>query len=145
MNKLLMPLLMILTPVLIVLLQFGFLFLLMGLLPTVVAYFIDHDKGKPLFKTVGACNLAAMLPTLLPMLQAGIRFKHYDHASLISNPNVWLVVYCGAAAGWCIIYLSRFVARFIVTLVYEYSVNSLEHQQKYLLEEWGQEIKHPPM
>ena len=54
---------------------------------------------------------------------------------------VWLLVYSGAAAGWCLIYLCRFIARFIVTLMYEYNTSSLENMQKRLVEEWGQEIK----
>jgi hypothetical protein len=41
-------------------------------------------------------------------------------------------------------FLCKYIARFIVTLSYEYQVTSLEALQKNLVEEWGQQIKHPP-
>lgn len=144
MAKAFLPLMLIVGAALVVLLQFGFIFLLLALLPSVVAFYIDHDAGKPTFKTVFACNLAATLPSLAPMLDAGIKFRHYDTSLTLSNPSTWLIVYSGAAAGWCLIYLCRYVARFTVMLLYEYNISMLEGQQKRLIEEWGQQIKHPP-
>ncbi len=70
MSKAIMPLLLIISVMLIVLLQFGFIFLLLALLPSLVALFIDRDAGKPTFKIVLACNFAATLPSLVPMLEA---------------------------------------------------------------------------
>jgi hypothetical protein len=40
--------------------------------------------------------------------------------------------------------LCRFIARFTVTMLYEYNITMLEGQQKRLVEEWGPQIKHPP-
>jgi cell division protein FtsW (lipid II flippase) len=143
-SKAFLPLFLVVGCGMIVLLRFGFIFLLLALLPTVVAYYIDRERRRPAFKTVGACNLAATLPTLAPMIRAGIAMKQYDISSVLHDATVWLFVYTGAALGWCLVFLCRFVARFIVTLSYEYNINSLEHTQKRLVEEWGQQIKHPP-
>jgi len=144
MSKAFLPLLLVVGAAMIILLQFGFIFLLLALLPSVVAFYIDRDVGKPAFKTVLSCNLAATLPSLVPMLDAGIRMRHYDTSAVLSNPSTWLIVYSGAAAGWCLIYLCRYIARFTVMLFYEYNIAMLEGQQKRLIEEWGQQIKHPP-
>lgn len=148
MAKAALPLLMIVSIALIVLLQFGFIFLLLALLPSVVAFYVDTAPGKPAFKTVLACNLAATLPSLMPMLmpmlEAGIKFRHYDTSTTLGNASTWLLVYSGAAAGWCLIYLCRYIARFTVMLFYEYNIATLEGQQKRLIDEWGQQIKHPP-
>ncbi|MDE3060226.1 MAG: hypothetical protein KGJ06_04380 [Pseudomonadota bacterium] len=144
MQKLFFPVALILSAVLIVLLQFGFIFMLLGLLPSLVAFYIDHDPTKASFKTVLASNFAAMLPSLTPMLQAGIHFKHYDVSAIVGDPGVWLLIYSGAAAGWCLIYLCRFIAHFLITLTYEYNILNLERQQKELAEEWGQQITGQP-
>jgi hypothetical protein len=143
-HKLLMPVLMVVGAALVIMLQFGFIFLLLALLPTVVAYYIDRDDGKPTFKVVMACNIAATLPSLTPMLQSTLNMKHVEVAGIMGNPAVWLYVYGGAAAGWCLIYLCRFIARFIVTLQYEYNIASLERLQRYLVDEWGSKVKAPP-
>ncbi len=71
--------------------------------------------------------------------------KHYDVGPLMADPMVWLMVYSGAAAGWCLIYLCRFIARFFVTILYEYNIAALEAHQKQMLDEWGQQIKQPTL
>ena len=146
MSKAFLPLLIVFCGAMIVLLQFGFIFLLLALLPSVVAYYYDinRDPYKSTFKTVFCCNLAATLPSLVPMLEAGIKLRRYDTSTILNDWNNWLIVYSGAAAGWCLIVLCRYVARFSVTLFNEYNIAMLENQQQRLIEEWGQQIKHPP-
>jgi hypothetical protein len=144
MAKALMPILAIICLALVVFLQFGFIFLMLALAPSLVAFFIDREPGKPTFKVVIACNLAATMPSLAPMLQATMHAKHYDVSTVMSDPTVWLFVLSGAAAGWCLIYLCRFIGRFIYTLVYEYNIATLENVQKHLVEEWGQQVRQPP-
>lgn len=143
-SKAAVPVLILVSIALIVLLQLGFIFLLLALLPSVAAYFIDTNAGKPLFKTVLSCNFAATLPSLAPMIRASIHLHHYDVAPILQDPLIWLFVYSGAAAGWGLIFLCRFIARFIVTIMYEYSITSLENLQRHLVEEWGPQIKQPP-
>ncbi len=143
-SKAFLPLILVIVCGLIVLLRFGFIFLLLALLPTFVAYYVDRSKGRPAFKVVAACNIAAVLPVIEPMIKAGLKFKHYDVSSVLHDPSTWLFVYTGAAIGWCLIYLCRFIARFVVTVAYEYNINALEHMQKRLVEEWGHQIKQPP-
>jgi hypothetical protein len=126
---------------LIILLQFGFVFLLLALLPAIMAFFVDHHPGRPVFKTVLTTNFAATLPYLVPMLLTGLHFKYNDISAVITSPRIWLVVYGGAAAGWCLVYLCSFIARFLLIITYEYKTIALERFQKKLLDEWGQQIK----
>lgn len=122
----------------ILLLRSGFIFLLLAMLPAVMAYYMDHTEDKSMFKTVLACNFAATLPTLMPMLQSS---KHYDIGNVMSTPMVWLFVYGGAAAGWCLIFLCRLVSRLFIVLIYEYKIAALERVQKKLVDEWGIQIQ----
>jgi len=145
MGKAIGPVFIVMSVGLVVLLQFGFIFLMLAMLPSCVAFFIDRDKGRPTFKTVTACNFAAIVPSAAPMFQAAMHLRHYDVSVLMGDPSVWLFILSGAGAGWCLIYLCRFIARFVVTLMYEYNIVSLENFQKRLIEEWGQQIKQPPV
>lgn len=140
MKKLGMPLLLLLCVALIVLLRMGFIFILLALLPSIIAYYIDNVKGRPTFKTVFTCNLAAMLPWLVPMLMAGVYFRRFDAFEVMSNYKVWLAVYGAAVAGWCIIYICSFLSRFFVATLYEHNASALEKFQKKLVEEWGEDI-----
>lgn len=140
MKKLATPLLALLCLVMIVFLRMGFIFILIALLPSITAFYMDNAPGRPTFKTVFFCNLAAMLPWLVPILIAGVQLKSYDTHTTISNPMVWMVVFGGAAAGWCIIYICSFLSRFFVAAFYEHSAAGLESFQKKLVEEWGEEI-----
>src|SRR5436305_1903698 len=92
-SKAIIPVCLALAAVLIVMLQFGFIFLLIALLPSVVAFYTNGDKNRATFKIVGACNVAATLPTLAPMLQASLNTRHYDIVSVMQDPKIWLFVY----------------------------------------------------
>lgn len=124
----------------IILLQSGFLFMLLALMPSIVAYFIDNDPRKNSFKVVFSGNISAALPTLLPMLKAALAMKKFDISAAMSDPKVWLFIYLGAGTGWAIIYLCKFIARFVVTMKFEYQIKSLENTQLMLADEWGDEV-----
>jgi hypothetical protein len=130
---------------LIVLLQSGFIFFLLAMLPAIMAFYTDMRPDKSVFKILGACNLAAAMSSLVPMVQTTLKFKHYDVTTVMFDPAAWLLVYTGAAMGWGLIYLCRFIARFALIMSYEYHVMALNNEQKHLLEEWGKEIEYPPM
>jgi nitrate reductase gamma subunit len=124
----------------IVVLQVGFIFMMLALMPSIMAFFIDTDHKRSIFKVVGSANLAACLPTLVPMIGSAIRMRRYDIESVIADPMVWLFIYMGAAAGWALIYTSRFISRFVVTMSCEYNIANLKKQQKLLIDEWGDEL-----
>lgn len=123
----------------ILLLNVGFLFLLLGLLPTVVAYIVDETKPKDLYKTVRAANVAGMLPTLAPLTQGG-----HPGAALqvaMGDPGTWLLVYGSASAGWGLVWMCRWVSYVSVVAASQARILLCEKAQKELEAEWGEEIK----
>ncbi len=137
------PLLMILSGILLILvLKMGFIFLLIAILPSIAAYFVDDDPDLTTFRTIFACNLAAILPTITPVFIAGLKFKHYDIDSIIASPNVWLFIYGAAAIGWVMIHFGSHTARAFLEIQYKFRAASLEKSQVRLLEEWGDSIKY---
>jgi hypothetical protein len=109
-----------------------------GCLPTIVAVLVDRHRRRYLARTVGAMNLAGVLPGAIKMWMVGITF--HSLMQVINSPVSWLVMYGGAAAGWAL----YFIVPPIVTMVLE--VNSddtkrrLEARAKALIEEWGDEV-----
>jgi hypothetical protein len=140
-QKLILPLSIIVCILLIGVLQLGFIFLILALLPSITAYFIDEDYEITNFRTIFACNLAATIPTLTPIFESGLKMKHYEVGSIIGNPHVWLFIYGGAAIGWAMIHFSSQVAYIFLDIQYKLRSSSLERAQERILEEWGESVK----
>ncbi len=124
----------------IVVLQFGFIFIMLAMMPAIVAWYTDTDRKHSVFKIIGCGNLAAGLSTFAPIVQSAFHSKRFDVESVITDPSVWLFIYLGAGSGWGMIYLCRFISRFVVTMTYEYNISTLKKQQQRLIAEWGPEI-----
>ncbi|MDX1975830.1 MAG: hypothetical protein SFT92_09190 [Rickettsiales bacterium] len=126
--------------ILVIVLRFGFLFMLLAMLPSIVAWFIDQTPKKQIFNTVFAANLAGTLSPMTPMVSSLLHLQDYDITPLMKDPAVWLVIYASAAAGWGLVFFCHSVARFIISLVYAYRAIALENKQELLIAEWGKEI-----
>lgn len=125
----------------IILFKASLLFVLLALMPSIMAYIVDYEKGKYTFKVVCSGNVSASLPTLLPMFKSMNNSHKFDMTAVLLDPKVWLFIYMGAGAGWALIYLCKFISRFVVTMKFEYNIKSLENTQEMLIEEWGDKIK----
>jgi hypothetical protein len=140
-QKLIIPLMVIVCMLLIAMLQFGFIFLVLALLPSIAAYCVDEDYERSTFRTIFACNLAATMPTLTPMFVSGLKFKYFEIGGTISDPKVWLFIYGGAGVGFGMIYFGRGIGRIILTLKHKFQISFLERSQEKLLEEWGEQVR----
>lgn len=140
-QKFILPIFIIVCILLIVLLQLGFIFLILALLPSITAYFFDEDHDSMMFRTVFACNLAATLPTLTPLFVSGLKFKHYDIGSVMGDPSIWIFIYGGAAIGWGMIHFGSQIAHIFLDIQYKLRSASLERGQEKILEEWGDSVK----
>ncbi|MGE3714203.1 MAG: hypothetical protein AB7F82_06715, partial [Alphaproteobacteria bacterium] len=141
MNKIILILLILLSFAAVVVLRMGAIFVMLGLLPSLMAYYLDRDPNLATMKTVLTCNIASMLPILYPMIRAGFMFEPFNTYEVIMDPFNWLIAYAGAALGWSLILLCRIIARFLDALAYEYQIRELERTQKHLLQEWGTELE----
>jgi hypothetical protein len=73
------------------------LFLLVGMIPTLVILFTDTDRNQSSTVTVGAMNAAGVAPFIIELWQKG---QTMDHAiQILLNPNTWLVMLGAAALG----------------------------------------------
>jgi hypothetical protein len=143
-GKLYTGLLLVVSGFLIIILQYGFIFLIIAMLPSFVANFVDPDPQKPKFKVVLCCNVAATMPMMAPMFEASFHFQPYDMSSLFSNPSLWFFIYGGAGIGWCLIFLCNQLAYYIVDARNDYIIHQIEEQQRRLIEEWGPQVKESP-
>ena len=121
-----------------VLLKWSFIFFAIGMLPTVVAYLVDHDKNKYVFYTVAALNFSGVFPDMMAISLQGGDFTAV--AERLSDITVWFTMYSAAALGWGIVWLSPVIAAMVLEGVYRGRIVHMESMQKKLEEEWGTEI-----
>lgn len=121
----------------IILINVSFLLFLLALLPSIMAYYVDSHPKKLAFKVVLSGNISAALPTIMPLMKSA---SSHDISSAMIDPKVWMFIYMGAGAGWALIYLCKFVARFVVAMSFEFNIRTLENAQKTLIEEWGDDV-----
>lgn len=131
----------VLSLALIIFTQMTFVLLILGILPTIVAYFIDTSASRSLFHTVMACNLSGVLPFVAELIAGGNQTSMMQ--MMISDLEVLLMMYLSAALGWLLIFAAPHIARWIITSINQRKINRLKAAQKRLVAEWGQEITQP--
>ena len=116
--------------------------LVVGMLPTGAVALIDRHPAHYLVRTVGAMNLAGIVPAALKLWEAGITFAAFRE--LITSPYTWLVMYGVAAIGWVLHFSVPPVVRILIDLRAEEAKRRLEARAKMLIEEWGEEVSGRP-
>ncbi len=124
---------------LIIMLQSGFLFVLLGLMPSVVAYFVDVARGKPTFKCVLSCNLAGMVPTFADVLISDSMPAAMQ--MLMGDVFTWLIVYGAAAGGYALLTTCRILTLVGIIVSWDARIESMLKKQQKLVEEWGASVK----
>lgn len=119
--------------------QYSFIFLLVALLPSVVAHIVDRTPGKHQFHTVLACNIAGLAPYMSQLLM------HKNSLSavqmMLSNPLVWFMIYSAAAIGWLMVWLLPYGVSMCIHMMNVKEILVRENLQKKLVNEWGPELK----
>lgn len=112
-----------------------FLVLACGLAPTFVAMVVQEKHMPFRVRTIGVCNLAAVMPQIALVWQRG---HHIDAATqLLSDPYVWATMYLGAAAGLLLLWAGPIVAAAIYSGMAVQRRRNLDGVRKKLIEEWG--------
>lgn len=116
-----------------------FVFCILALMPTLVAYYVDTSKDKLLFRVVSLCNFAATLPFAVNLVihdSSASMFQQY-----FTDVKVWFMVYAAAAAGWLMVkYLPQAVFQWMQFLNNQ-KIASIEKVQQRLIQEWGPDIQ----
>lgn len=123
----------------ILLLQVGFLFFLIGLIPTIVAFFIDQTEQRNIYKCVRACNLAGILPQLGGLL--GGKIGGTELLNAMRDPSAWAMVYGAAIIGWSLVWICKNVTYAYVMVSNQALIAYYQKTQDKLLQEWGEMIK----
>ncbi len=116
-----------------------FILLVTGLLPGIAAYIVDRRKGKFTSKTVLAFNISGLLPQFAAALGSGS--PDTTALALLVNPYTWLMPYGFAAFGWAVVYIVPQVALLILSIRADFTIGKIEHFQKRLIKEWGEEVR----
>ncbi len=111
---------------------------LITMLPTFVAVIVDKTPQKALTLTVGALNLAGMIPAWLLLWQNG---QTVETALDIGTNHMSLIVAYGAAGfGWVIYQnVTPFVSGIIVRRT-ERRMRQIENRMQAMREKWGHEV-----
>ncbi|HVJ51188.1 MAG TPA: hypothetical protein VM689_01915 [Aliidongia sp.] len=112
--------------------------LIAGMIPTITAYAVDQTERRMLTLTVGALNLAGVVPFCMQLWFSADPMQGLTQ--LITQPWVWMVMYMAAGIGW----LLHFGMPVAVAIVLEQSLDVRKSKyvsiQKRLKEEWGDDV-----
>lgn len=114
------------------------LLIIVGTLPTLVAFITDRSRGKSAALSMSVLNFAGTLPFVITLWRTGQGLG--AALQLLAQPYTWLVMYGSAGIGWAIYhYLPKFIATY-VALRAQSQLGSLQNLQKKLVEKWGPNV-----
>lgn len=131
-------LLILLSLVLMGTLRTGFIFIIIGLLPAIVTYFIDRSFHQYTFKCVFSCNLSALLPSISKMIVLGPSSTVMQ--AIMGDGLNWLMIYGAALFGLMLVSIMSSFAQLIVSGFHQAQVEHLNQNQKKIETEWGGEV-----
>ena len=114
------------------------LVLVIGMAPTLVAFFTDRRREKYAAFCVGAMNLLGVLPVALGMWTR-------DHSMDSALRNVtdifnWALMYGAAAIGWGLYSVTPAIVAFVLRVQIERRIAKMQGYQRELLDEWGEGV-----
>jgi hypothetical protein len=121
------------------LMRTGFVFFVIGMLPAIVAYYMDISKYRYTFKTIFAANLAGMMPFITKLLAHGPSSTVLQE--IMGNGFNWLIIYGSAISGWLLIILCPMISQIMVVGVNQTQFMRYDMLRKKLESEWGEEVK----
>lgn len=118
----------------------GFIFFVIGILPSIVAFYLDRTSKRNNYHTVLACNLSGVIPFMAQMLREG-RSNAYT-TELMSDAGNWLIIYASAGFGWILVYATPLFAQFLITMFHQGQIMRYEALQERIIKDWGPEVAH---
>lgn len=115
-----------------------FIVLMVMMLPTVVAFFVDRSPKKYLARCVGSINVCGTLPGLLDLWLQGQTVA--AAGAILSDVFYWLYAYGAAALGWALFTGVPSLIASYVSVKAQRRVAEMRAKQQKLVEEWGEEV-----
>lgn len=119
-------------------LRTGFLLVVVGLLPSIIAYYVDVSADRYTFKTIFTCNLTGILPYLEQMLRHGPTSTILQ--SIMSSSQTWVIVGGASLMGWLLVKLCPVIAQFTISGLTQTQISHIEYIQRDIEKEWGAEV-----
>ena len=111
--------------------------ILVGMLPTLVAYVIDRTPQKNAAFCVGGMNLIGVFPYVIDLWD-DISFSLA--INILTDVFAWAVMYGAAGFGWMLYSSLPPVIANILTAISQRRIAQLRSKQRRLIEEWGEDI-----
>jgi hypothetical protein len=121
------------------LLRTGFVFFVIGMLPCIVAYYMDISKHRYTFQTIFAANLAGMMPFITKIIFTGPSSTLLQ--TIMGDSTTWVIIYGAAFIGWLLIKVCPMIAQVMVQGLHQTQIMRYDWLQKKLESEWGEEVK----
>ncbi len=112
--------------------------LTIGMLPTIVASFVDRSKERMMGLTVGAMNLAGCTPFVL-QLWTGTH-SVAGTMEIIGRPLTLMVMYFAAAVGYMIEWSMTGMVVIFMTEKAKSRLEDIDRQHQDLVRRWGPEV-----
>jgi hypothetical protein len=120
-------------------LRTGFVFFVIGMLPCIVAYYMDVSKHHYTFKSIFASNLSGMMPFITRIIREGPSSALLQE--IMGDATSWIIIYGAALMGWLLVKLCPMLAQGMVKGMHQTQIMRYEWIQKKLENEWGNEVK----
>ena len=125
-----------------ILLYFGYIyvlvFVIIGLLPSIFGFSIDKRKKHHASKTVFAFNISGLMPYLSVIAVSGS--PNQIALRIITEFEVWFIIYGFSAFGVGCIYLIPAIVRIYLEIKIELRLEKIKNRQEEIEEEWGKEV-----
>lgn len=112
--------------------------ILVGMIPTIVAYIIDLTPGRYAARCVAGLNIAGVVPFLNRLwsstndLPAAI--------GIVTDVYAWLAFYAASGVGWLLFASLPGIVASFKTYSAKRQANALRERLEELKEEWGEEV-----
>jgi hypothetical protein len=112
--------------------------LLVGMVPSFVAWMIDQREEKNAAMSVSIMNLCGVIPLFLALFAKGSTLT--AAITLIREPVNMLTMYGAAGLGWLLIMAMPPVMGFLFNIQSAETIRKLEARKEKLIAEWGENM-----
>jgi hypothetical protein len=122
-----------------VVMEAGFLFILFGVLPTIIAFYADTTEERLGAATIACCNLSGVLPYVMPLQESNNSWAMLTQ--FLSDPMVWLHMYGMAGLGYILIRICPTLYRLGLHAIHTSLAFQVQQHQENMVKEWGEDIR----
>lgn len=119
-------------------LRTGFLFVLIGMLPSIVIYYLDQSEARYRFKTIFYCNISGIMPFVARLLRYGPTSTELQN--IMGSASTWAIIYGAAMMGGILISVTPLLAKALIGQFHGTHIALLQRTQRKIEGEWGKEV-----